>query len=767
MKKRIIKITANLIIVLSLLIALTLNAAGETVYTNTRWLADNLEYTNTITWDSAAGRTESFTVRMTGQGDAYPIVMNGDTIFGGFEISRMVSYAESLGKNVLAVVNTDFFAYSTVPIGIVVEDGVYKSSPGGRNAVTFGYDNTVGILEAPSVLISLYNNGSAEDAGNAGKTASFSNFNKVRSDAGGLILYSEAFSSVSTRTSSPGWFVRFRIIEGVPSVSGTMTLEVIETLATANEAYIGEGNLVLSAADASNLASEYEKFSVGDVVTLTTTCSDARLANAQFATGGGDVLVSNGVITDSSAWTQTLMPRAPRTAFGFRADGTVVSFVVDGRNPTHSIGMTLEELADEMKRQGCIYAVNFDGGGSTALSVRIPGDNKALVVNRPSDSQERACATYMLFVTDAAPDGVARNLSLRNDGAIVLAESSLDLKFTATDRGYKPASIPRDITAAAMDPGASVSGTLYTAGSMAGTDRISLYSASARAYGIGEVHVITQPTSITVSMKDSTEPLTSVVLSPGEMIELGVTATYYRREVTAQPHSFTYTVEGDIGEMTEPGIFIAGSEGLQTGTITVSAGGRSTVLRVEISEVEIGRFEDMQNHWAEEYADFLLQAGITRGVTDTLYGPSQLMKRGDFILMLHRAAGEPEASVFSSFDDVPGEMYYSQALEWARRAGIAEGADGNNFYPQMPLTRQDAFTFTYRALSILNKLYPDGTTEDLAGFTDAELVNDYAVIPTATLISLGVVDGIDGTLSPHATMTRAQMAKVLAIVLQL
>jgi hypothetical protein len=183
--------------------------------------------------------------------------------------------------------------------------------------------------------------------------------------------------------------------------------------------------------------------------------------------------------------------------------------------------------------------------------------------------------------------------------------------------------------------------------------------------------------------------------------------------------------------------------------------------------VEIGEFEDMINHWAGVYVDYLLQAGVTKGVTATQFGPSALMKRGDFILMLYRAAGEPELTTVWGFDDVPAETYYARALTWARGKGIAQGLDGNNFYPQNALTRQDAFTFSYRALNILNKRYEDGTKEDLASYPDADMVDEFAVIPTATLIRLGVIEGSNGLLSPLNTLTRAQMAKILAIVMQL
>ena len=752
-----------LLVILTLIPAPAAFALGNDVYTNTRYLADNLEYVNTVAWSSEFGRTESYAIRMTGPGDAYPIVMKGDTVFGSNKISGMVGYAESLGKNVLAAVNSDFFFEENgIPLGIVVEDGVYRSSSGGRNAVSFGYDGSVNIIKTPDVWISLYNNGGALDADNTGKTIKMRNFNKTRTDTGGMCLYSEDFSTVSTRTSSPGWFVIFKILEGTPSVSGTMTLEVADTLSSSGPVTIGKGCLVLTAADQSGLDAEFSKFAVGDIVTLSTTCDDERLANAQYATGGGDILVSDGEKTDPEGWSASLMPRAPRTAFGLLADGTVISYVVDGRSSTHSVGMTFDELADEMLSQGCVYAVNFDGGGSSAFSMRIPGEEDTALLSSPSDGFERGCATYLLFVTDAQPDGKAVNLCLENDGEIVLAGSSLGLTFSATDAGFMPADVPDDVIASPLESDATVDGAVYTAGSAAGADKLELYSPSTGAAGTGEIFAITRPTSITVTRKDSSAPVTSVRIAPGDTFEFDVTATYYRRAVTSQLNSFTYELSDDIGEISEPGVFIAGSALLQTGTITVSAGGRSTEIKVEISG-----FTDMVNHWAKDYADYLLQAGISNGISDTEYGPSLLMKRADFILMLYRAAGTPPVSGSENFDDIPSDAYYWTALEWAKENGIAESTDDNTFDPQSPLTRQDAFTFTYRALGILDKQYVDGTAEDLAAFPDADTVDESAVIPTATLIDLGIVDGMNGTLNPLGTITRAQMAKILTVVMRL
>ena len=83
------------------------------------------------------------------------------------------------------------------------------------------------------------------------------------------------------------------------------------------------------------------------------------------------------------------------------ATGPIRGFwvVVDGRQPTHSEGATLGELADVMIRLGSHDAVNLDGGGSSAFVFAPPagGDAKALR-NKPSDGHFRPVANHLGIV---------------------------------------------------------------------------------------------------------------------------------------------------------------------------------------------------------------------------------------------------------------------------------------------------------------------------------------------------------------------------------
>ena len=90
--------------------------------------------------------------------------------------------------------------------------------------------------------------------------------------------------------------------------------------------------------------------------------------------------------------------RHPRTGAGISRDGnTLYLMTVDGRRESDG-GMSLVELAHFMIGLGAYDAMNFDGGGSTAMVV------EGQVVNHPSDAAgERAVGSGLLVITGARP----------------------------------------------------------------------------------------------------------------------------------------------------------------------------------------------------------------------------------------------------------------------------------------------------------------------------------------------------------------------------
>ncbi|MBI5607589.1 MAG: phosphodiester glycosidase family protein [Deltaproteobacteria bacterium] len=108
---------------------------------------------------------------------------------------------------------------------------------------------------------------------------------------------------------------------------------------------------------------------------------------------GHPVLVDAGKTTSAatnpkSSFCQT---RHPRTMVGLDKTGTILILaVVDGRQPSLSVGMRCDEEATLMKGLGAWTALNFDGGGSSTVYVSGQG-----VVNSPSDGVERTVGNHL------------------------------------------------------------------------------------------------------------------------------------------------------------------------------------------------------------------------------------------------------------------------------------------------------------------------------------------------------------------------------------
>jgi hypothetical protein len=754
--KNLSRIFFPLLLTLCLPLSTALAAAAEPAYANSTELTDGFLYTNGI-YQSAGGElTEDYLLRVSPGSSVYPIVMACDTIYGGMTIDTVISYAESQGYRVVGAMNADFGYWSTrIPCGTVVEDGIYKTSPEQNNALAFNEDGAF-LSVMPTVDITLQT---------ASGEVSLSHYNKTRDDQGGLYLYSQYFSTVSTRCYTDGWAVRFKVLEGQISVSGSMTLQVDSVYEGSDPQTIGDGYMILTAASASELGDVFAMFAEGDTVTLTTSCSDERLIGASWVTGCGDILLSGGELYHPDGWNSSIGGTHPRSCAGILPDGTLLFRVVDGRSE-NSGGATLTQLAEYFKALGCDYAVNFDGGGSSAMSLLMPGGSGASLINTPSDGSERSCPSYILFVTDAPSGGAAERLYLAEDGVVLLAGSSLPLKILAADASLGSAAVPRDARAQSAGGLGTVSGGTYTAGSTAGVDTISLSSDSAGIDGSASIHVITK--ADTLSVKDGAgAEVTKIRLDEGQSLPLSVSASYLSLGVGMDDSAVSYTVSGDIGTVSDDGLFTASQTWGAEGTVTVSAAGLSRVIPVCIG----ADFDDIGSHWARSYIETLHDKEIVNGSSATSFSPDASMKRGDFMLMLYRAAGEPAQTANGadtetpSFTDVPADAYYAAAISWAAGQGIALGTGDGKFLPQEALTREQAFTFVYRALHVLGLETPGDCTLP-SKFSDADTVSSWAVDPTAALIELGLVGGSDdGCLHPQDALTRAQMAKILSMAL--
>ena len=115
------------------------------------------------------------------------------------------------------------------------------------------------------------------------------------------------------------------------------------------------------------------------------------------AVGGSNLVLMDGYVSHISVGTEWGDTRHPRSAVGYKPDGSIVLMVVDGRQPEVSNGASLADVAYILASLGCTNALNLDGGGSSTFVLKDT-NGKFNVENSPSDGALRKVADGLMVV---------------------------------------------------------------------------------------------------------------------------------------------------------------------------------------------------------------------------------------------------------------------------------------------------------------------------------------------------------------------------------
>ncbi len=159
--------------------------------------------------------------------------------------------------------------------------------------------------------------------------------------------------------------------------------------------------------------------------------------------------------------------------------------------------------------------------------------------------------------------------------------------------------------------------------------------------------------------------------------------------------------------------------------------------------------------WYAGAVGYVTEKGLMAGTGNGMFSPDGLITRATAVTVLYRLAGEPAVSEDTGFADVQPGMWYTKAISWAARAGIASGYDYGYFGVNDPMTRQQLATVFWRYT---------GSPDVAAGedFADESDIASYADKAVDWARAGGVIVGKPGNLfDPNGTATRAQLAQIL------
>lgn len=654
MRKRSTRVTALALAALLVVppAASASQALGTEIHLGQTYLAEGVSYTRQHLWSATYSdlRTERY-IEYTPDGAVQPVVAYGNTILEKNSLADLAAQLEDDGMRVVGGLNGDYFVVATgAPLGMVVTDGVLRSSSSYHYALGFDEDGNAFVGKPELSITATFDDTTYLIAGG---------LNKVRTETGGLVLYSEDFHN-TTHQSSPGvdviltpstkrlgknvkveleldeHFITEQASAGeddlygftgsadldaktvkqrsktvktisetlirsdVPKIGSRVSCTVEAVLHSEKAIEIPEGSLILSVNNNSDpwLVERLSSLQEGDSVDIDIIAENKQWEDAVTAVGALYKMVTDGVVEPGLETAQ-----APRSAVGIRPDGSTVFYAVDGRQSGYSVGASMQQVAERLIELGCTEAVCMDGGGSTTLGASLPGEDAFQVLNQPSDGSPRKVSNALFLVAEQSRVGRAKHLVMTPGDAIMLSGAQLELSAISVDAlgqevdRYYGDELDFDL------PGEAgyVEDGILTAGTESGT--YTLEASAKRLDGTALITVVSEPSRLTIHREDSDLALTTLHLEPGETIDLNAGAFYRNLPLVCQQDSFTWEISEGSGTIDEDGVLTA-SPTNSTGTVTASAGDRSLTIPITVSG-HILTVEDFEGEFFDSDHDAL------------------------------------------------------------------------------------------------------------------------------------------------------------------
>lgn len=577
-----------------------------------------------------------------GNSDGMVVASYGDSVNSRKTLSRMIAAAESKGYFVIGGINGDFYQLSNgVPIGIVMREGrLISNNSDGTGAIGFKADGSA-VIGKPNVEIkALIGEGRYP----------ISHLNKAQGDWGPY-LYTSDFGP-TTGSTEPSIEVVIDIKSGDVKLGGKVDGVVSAVYSNTKATPIGKNQMILSARNGKYGAPFINALFTGIPISFSFNIADPAWNGVQEAIGGSNILISKGQMNPALSATNF----NPTTAVGIKGNGEVVFLEVDGRNDAHSMGMSSMDAARFLMEQGCVDALQMDGGGSSTISARLPGNGSPSVLNKPSDGTERANANGLLILSrqgvrinrgEAPLTLDASLLHLYPGKTFALPGAAVSFRAAATNSDYFPVTLPQNLIWTADSGTIDATGKM-TASSQPGTYRV--YASNGMASGNATL-VVVNPADITAVIPSKT----SFSILPGTSQSLTAQARYNDIPIPSVNNQYLWQVEGTIGTITPEGVFTAAAGGDASGRIKVSMGNAFAYI-----DVTLGQQPDVVDSFESSsgWTHSLIRAASGKAAivesTDAMFGSKMLRIDYDFTLSNGVAQGTAGIYALKSVNGVNG-----------------------------------------------------------------------------------------------------------------
>lgn len=276
----------------------------------------------------------------------------------------------------------------------------------------------------------------------------------------------------------------------------------------------------------------------------------------------------------------------PETAVGVSKDGrTLLLITIDGRmGQSTATGVSPAQATGYLLAHGAYSGLLLDGGGSTTMVERQPGDRTNTVRNTPSDGSERPVADgIFVYSTEKTPGPPRRVVVNHGEPVTTVVGGSLPLSAYALDSRDNPAtgSVSVQISPASL---ASYAGGVLTA----------------RRAGIGEIlardggATTVIPLKITATLSTLTISPTAPDVAAGgtQQFSLAGTAPGFRLKpggTAVIPGNAAHwsSAPATLGSVNAAGLFTASATTSGLATVTATVGGKTATASVAVGSLDV------------------------------------------------------------------------------------------------------------------------------------------------------------------------------------
>lgn len=314
--------------------------------------------------------------------------------------------------------------------------------------------------------------------------------------------------------------------------------------------------------------------------------------------------------------------------------------------------------------------------------------------------------------------------------------------------------------------GATITGTVMTAGSTPGTYALAVTAAETANY-----KAVTRGYDVTVTAEENDDPFI-----PPIIIQYTLTfETNGGSNISSVKKLAGSTVNLNNYVPTKDGYEFAGwySDKALTEKVTSVRINKNMTVYAKWTEIPVvdepcdaGKdcptysFTDVdQTQWYHEGIDFVVANDMMKGIGDNKFDPHGVTSRAMIVTILYRLEGEPTVTGASPFSDVKNDTWYTDAVIWAEANGIVNGYGDGKFGPDDDITREQMAKIMYNYAEY--KGYDVSTRASLASFSDAGKISSWATEEMQWAVAVGLINGMgDGTVAPLDDAERCQVAAI-------